>query len=420
MGAHERGAGAGFLVPDRVGAEPGDVPMDRPHVQVEDGPAAELGSFWLWDLYCTAALVVGAIVALILGDNSLPERVIAALVILGMIVLYLGIARQRLRTTGEHREWALVAALVLMLATAIFLEPASMAALPALYPLFFMAVPLLPAAAAAVLVSLLPLVAVLVRQGTSSPNLGIAVGVTMLAVVISPVMGTWITKMMRQSADRARLLEELEASRTEITRLSRDAGVFAERERLAREIHDTLAQGFISIVALVQAAETEIDSDRSAARRHIRLAGDTARENLAEARAMVAASSPSLDGSLADAIRRAVQRFEQESSVAVNVSIPEPFPGLPTAVEVVVLRATQESLANIRKHADAAAVTVTVEPRPDSVRLLVTDDGVGLGPETGDGYGIAGMRQRAAQAGGTLTVGAGAQGGTTVEMEIPT
>ena len=142
-------------------------------------------------------------------------------------------------------------------------------------------------------VNFVPLAMLLLSNGLRSPNLSMAVAVTLVGVVAAPVIGTVIITSMRQRRQLAELVAELAATRAESARLSREAGAAAERERLAREIHDTLAQGFTSIVTLAQAVEPELESDIAEAKRHIELIRETARENLAEARAMVAELTPS-------------------------------------------------------------------------------------------------------------------------------
>jgi signal transduction histidine kinase len=227
---------------------------------------------------------------------------------------------------------------------------------------------------------------------------------------------------MRKRRQLADLIAELAASRAESARLSRDAGTAAERERLAREIHDTLAQGFTSIVMLAQAAEPELETDTAAARKHLAMIAATARENLAEARAMVAELTPTAleEGSLPAAITRQCDRLAAETDVDVDVQISPDLPQQAMAVDVVLLRAVQETFANIRKHAHASAVTVELAPSDTGVRLTMTDDGVGLRDGHADGFGLRGMRSRVAQVGGVMTVGATPGGGTTVTVEVPT
>ncbi|MEU6645251.1 sensor histidine kinase [Saccharomonospora sp. NPDC046836] len=239
--------------------------------------------------------------------------------------------------------------------------------------------------------------------------------------VLGLLLGYVITQLGEHNDRQAELISSLEASRADVARLSREAGSSAERDRLAREIHDTLAQGFTSIIALTQAAESELDTDPAAARRHLALATRTARENLAEARAMVAALTPSAlgGGSLEDAVRRQAERFTEETGIAMVCEIGAPLPRLRTAAEVVLLRAAQEALANVRKHAAATSVRLVLACADSRVRLLVRDDGRGFHAGTGGGYGLRGMRARADEVGGHLTIHSGPGEGTAVELEVP-
>jgi signal transduction histidine kinase len=90
------------------------------------------------------------------------------------------------------------------------------------------------------------------------------------------------------------------------------------------------------------------------------------------------------------------------------------------ATDVVLLRATQEAFANIRKHAHATEVTVELTSSPSGVRLTVTDNGIGMISGSPEGFGLRGMRARVAQVGGEITVSAPADGGTTLTVEVPT
>jgi signal transduction histidine kinase len=225
-----------------------------------------------------------------------------------------------------------------------------------------------------------------------------------------------------QSEERGALIRELEASREEVGKLSMAAGIAAERSRLAAEIHDTLAQGFTSLVTLVQAAESELDRDPDKARAHLSLAARTARENLTEARALVAGLMPSEltgTGSLDQAIRRQLSRLAEETSIAGSYRVDGQSVELPTALEVVLLRMVQEALTNVRRHAEATEVAITLRVGENRAALRVADNGVGFDPSAvGGGFGLRGMRSRAAQVGGRLDVHSGADG-TTVELEVP-
>ena len=228
------------------------------------------------------------------------------------------------------------------------------------------------------------------------------------------LFGFWIFRIITQSVDRRTVIAELERTREELAAVSHRAGVLAERERLAREIHDTVAQGFTSVVVLLELAESEVDTDPAAARQRLATARETARQNLAEARALVAALTPvDLQAApLPEAIGRLVDRFGTETGLPARLTVTGEPRALPANTEVVLLRAAQEALANVRKHAGAGRVEVT----RDGAVLAVADDGAGFDPAapTG-GYGLAGMRRRVAEIGGTVTIASG-PGGTRVEV----
>jgi signal transduction histidine kinase len=250
--------------------------------------------------------------------------------------------------------------------------------------------------------------------------LHILLPMTAILIVFGVLCGKFILHVIEESRERADLIAELEASQAEVVRLSREAGTAAERERLAREIHDTLAQGFTSIVTLAQAIESEVDTDPAAARRHAELAARTARDNLGEARAMVAALAPAdlTSGSLVDAVRRQADRLADETGLSVRYEVADGLPALTMPSEVVLLRGAQEALNNVRRHAAASAVTVHLSLVDGSVRLSVRDDGAGFDADQTDGFGLRGMRSRAEQVGGTLSVRSG-PGGTELTLEVP-
>ena len=237
-----------------------------------------------------------------------------------------------------------------------------------------------------------------------------------VTLVFSVAVGSWIIRIIEQSQERAELIAELDASRHEISRLSAAHGALAERERMAREIHDTLAQGFTSLLMLIQAVEAELDARRAAGPPPLALMDETARQNLAEARALVAGGTPAdLDGaSLPDALRRLAARHE------ATLDVTGPVRALPAGPEVVALRACQEALANARKHAGSPARgrhRAGLRRRPRSPCPYGTT-GCGFDPGAAPrGYGLAGLRARAAEVGGTAQVRSAPGDGTTVTVE---
>ncbi|MEL7975494.1 sensor histidine kinase [Isoptericola sp. F-RaC21] len=271
------------------------------------------------------------------------------------------------------------------------------------------------------------------QEGFDVPTLLEAAPQMAIALAFAIMLGLWVATTMRQSEERARLLHDLRQAQAELAESHHAAGVTAERERIAREIHDTLAQGFTSVVTQAQAATAALDrGERDRARERLVVVEQTARDNLAEARALVAAFAPvPLQGStLAEALRRLSERFTAETGTPVVLDVAgasDPSVDGATghaAADVVLLRAAQEALANVRRHAGAGSVTIRLARgsagADADVRLEVVDDGRGLPPGHADGLGLAGMRERVSAVGGTLAVAPGEHGGTRVEVHVPT
>ncbi len=245
-------------------------------------------------------------------------------------------------------------------------------------------------------------------------------------------LGIWISRVIDQSRERGELLAQLEQTREELAAAHRAQGVVAERERVAREIHDTLAQGFTSVVMLAQAASGRLardrdgssrtaDVDRAVALARLAAIEQVARDNLAEARALVAAfAPPGLDGAtLSAALRRLTERFALETGLRVDVELSGALAPLSREQEVVLLRAAQEALTNVRRHARAQRVVVRLVADTVGARVEIGDDGIGLSPRVGEGFGLAGMRGRVTEAGGELNVASSPGTGTTVTVRLP-
>ncbi len=248
----------------------------------------------------------------------------------------------------------------------------------------------------------------------------------LISLVVSVLFGVWVERVINESEQRAELISELRATRDELAAAHHTAGVMAERERMAREIHDTLAQGMTSIVMLSQTAAVELSRGAvEPAAGRLAAIEDTARENLAEARALVAAFTPvALTGAtLAEVLRRQGERFAAETGVDVQVSLDmgdDEVAALPQGQQVVLLRAAQESLANVRKHAGATRVRIKLGLSADGVAIEISDDGSGFSPSApADGYGLAAMRGRVEESGGTVSVDSAPGRGTRVQVLIP-
>jgi signal transduction histidine kinase len=262
------------------------------------------------------------------------------------------------------------------------------------------------------------------RAGWDRQAVGEVLPSTLLQLGLALLLGLFITGVIEQSERRAVLIDELERTRAELAETEHARGVLAERERLAREIHDTLAQSFTSILTLSQATEVAMPPSATVARERLSLIEGTAREGLAEARALVGAAGPVdlVDASLTEAVERVVARFGAESGLPAKVTVAGRPRSMPANYEVVLLRATQEALANVRKHAAAKAVRVTLSFPPDgpgSATLEVADDGRGFDPLAATGYGLRGMGSRVEQVGGTLEISSTVGGGTSVRILVP-
>jgi signal transduction histidine kinase len=233
-----------------------------------------------------------------------------------------------------------------------------------------------------------------------------------------------------QSEERRRLISELEATRGELAESERRAGALAERERLAREIHDTLAQGFASIVTLYEAARAELASRPEVALGRLEEIGRTARSSLSEARRVVWALRPEAleEGTLREALERLARDFGSESGLDATSRVSGESRTVKAESEATLLRVAQEALTNVRKHARASRVALTLSYLDETLRLDVRDDGVGFEPELADrardgwqagGFGLTSMRERLEQLGGSLTIESEPGAGTTVAAAVP-
>jgi len=253
-----------------------------------------------------------------------------------------------------------------------------------------------------------------------------------LAVLVDPNVFPWWLAILRlvaltavgisfkllvvQGQERARLQASLASA-------ERKTGMLEERQRLAREIHDTLAQGFAGIVVHLERAEQIDPLLQSPAKPHLDLARSVAREGLEEARRMLAALRPEIltQRALPEALSRVCENWSRRTGVAANLSITgAPAPMHPD-IELTVLRGVQEALANVARHAAARTAAVTLSYMEDVLVLDVQDDGQGFTPSGtgGNGFGLTGMRERAESLQGSVSIESLPGEGTTVSMTLP-
>jgi signal transduction histidine kinase len=252
---------------------------------------------------------------------------------------------------------------------------------------------------------------------------GIAIS-TVIMLVLSLTLGLFIDRIIREADTRATTIDELRRTQAQLAAAERDQGVAGERERISREIHDTLAQGFTSVVTLARATESALErGDLEVVRARLRLIEQTASDNLSEARLIVAELTPGhlQSRTLSEALQRLVDAVAAESGMTGRLRVEGDPVVLPANSEVVLLRTAQEGLANVRRHSGARSFEVFLSYAADGpVAMTVTDDGVGFTPDAAlRGYGLDGATARAAEVGGSFEVSSEPGTGARLRVEVP-
>lgn len=239
------------------------------------------------------------------------------------------------------------------------------------------------------------------------------------------IFALFLRATSNESEQRQALIDELERTRERLALAERLAGRTEERRRIARDLHDTVTQQLVGIVMQLEAAG---ERDPAAAHDAVASSLRLAREGLAEARRLVWAERPAqLEGApLSLAIEAVTSRIAKEAGLAIERVVSDDVDELPAAVQTLVLRAVQEALANVRKHARATSAVVTVSTSDDVVAVDVNDDGVGFDEHlarapraNGAGFGLRGLRERAVALGGSMSIESAPGGGTTLTIHVP-
>ena len=264
-----------------------------------------------------------------------------------------------------------------------------------------------------------------------------AIYLVVAAVLIGLVLNsaTITNRAVEQNRERGQMIQALaeansalQASMAENAELhaqlvirARDAGIVEERQRLAGEIHDTLAQGLVGIITQLQAAEQTHGRPEESSR-HLQLARTLARSSLTEARRSVRALRPEQleQSTLAEALGGLVDEWSKQSGIPAELDVISRAMPAGADIEAAVFRITQEALTNVAKHAGATKVRVTLTYLEDSLLLDVVDNGVGIsGTSPQDGYGLVGMQRRADRVGGRLTIESCPGSGATINLCVP-
>lgn len=375
--------------------------------------------WWHIGFYTVLSVVVLVVLLLVEGDLT-KAAMLVALGVLATVYPFL----TRLDHLGSWRPTAYVVLLVGTVGMLSFLSSYGAILLFVAFPQIWMFsnTPRRGLVATAILCVVVAL-GQLNLTGTDPENLR-SVGLQVLVSFLgSSMIGLWIYKIIDQSEDRGQLIASLEATRAELAEAHEQQGAMAERERMSREIHDTLAQGFTSIVMLSEAAQARLRRapTDSGITNELAAIGETARENLREARALIASAGPSQlqGGDLLGALRRLGEAAGRDGRGA-EVSLPDALPPLTSPEQIAVLRCAQEALSNVRRHSSAEDVWLAIEIQGGNLVLTVSDNGRGFtGEDSNGGYGLNSMRTRVAEISGTLAVDTAPGHGTRVTMTVP-
>ena len=366
-------------------------------------------------LHALFAGLLALVVVRVVWTGGSPWALALAALLAAVYLAGLWLARRERKAGGI----AWVCALTLVWAPLMWLVPE---AAYIVFPLFFLYLHVLPGwvgPAAVVAATGLTIAAFAVHGGLT---VGGVVG-PVVGAGVALLIGLGYGALQRRSVEREALVAELLATRDRLAATEREQGVLAERARLAREIHDTVAQGLSSIQMLLHAAERADATGPGIA--HIRLARQTAADGLAETRRFIRElAPPTLDRGLGSALQRLAEGWAQREGVDVETEIPGEV-ALPMDAQAALLRIAQGALANVAQHADATVVRVDLVQDGDDVRLTVADDGRGFDPASAeetasgtDSFGLRAMRERVEQLDGDLSVASADGAGTVVAVTL--
>ncbi|MBG9330873.1 heme-responsive two-component system sensor histidine kinase HrrS [Corynebacterium belfantii] len=349
---------------------------------------------------------------------------IVAVILSALFALFYAVAA----VSRRRAMWTKAMLLVILTVLWVFMLPIIPVSIYMVFPLFFLYLRVLPDIRGIILV--VGATAIAITSQLAQLTIGAVMGPVVSALVVIAIHFAF-EAIWKGAREREELIDELLATRNQLAETERAAGIAAERQRIAHEIHDTLAQGLSSIQMLLRVAEQDIkksgmpEAEQQAPLRRMELARSTAAENLSEARAMIAALQPAAlsKTSLEGALNRIA---EHVVGPEISIEVDGEERQLPMRVEAALVRIAQGALGNVAKHSGATHCHLTLSYGEEEVRLDVVDNGHGFDPEqvaqrpAGLGHvGISAMQQRAAELGGELVVESEPGQGTAVSMALP-
>ncbi|MBI5305955.1 MAG: sensor histidine kinase [Chloroflexi bacterium] len=239
-----------------------------------------------------------------------------------------------------------------------------------------------------------------------------------LLVLVTYIVGLLVEQQRAQE-------RELETAHRQLQQFAAMADQLArsrERNRMARDLHDTLAHSLVGLIVQLQAVRSLLPHRTDDASRELALAEQAARTGLDETRLAIRdlRASPIASLGLLGALKQEIAVFEQESAATVALDADEALPGLSEAQEEALWRVAQEALENIARHANATRVAIALRGEANRTMLTIADDGEGFDPRAvpANHFGLVGMRERVALIGGELRVSSAPGQGTRVECRV--
>jgi signal transduction histidine kinase len=245
--------------------------------------------------------------------------------------------------------------------------------------------------------------------------------VRLAILYIVPLMVAYLASRQRQQHEA---LKEAHRQLQQQAALSEELAASRERNRLARDLHDTLAHSLAGLVVELEAVGTLFDLDAEAARVELKKAQELSRAGLNKARAAIRdlRESPAQDLGLGPALRQLTNDLGERTGLLTHAEfvLSGPDPALPPKTANALYRIAQEALANVERHANATAVNLRLESTEDTLTLIVSDDGVGFEPggASDDRYGLLGMRERADMVGAALQIKSEPGAGTQIVVKL--